>query len=179
MIVCITPLELLDARIVLTSLVGSEGISADTAAIAVNAAGTASASGDFSVTGSVSTSGALNRGFSFTIDAVGLASDSGARVTDALIDRDSVGKLGVRGGTGNGIETFEGFLIGVNAVELEPGHAWQLTGIRFEFISGDESYTIVNRNDPSRRITGNVCLGLGRSVFRLGCLASSLHAIPN
>lgn len=135
-------------------VVGTEGVSAATTAIAVNAAGTASAPRDFSVTGSVSASGALSRSFSFTIDAVGLASESGARVTDALIDRDSVGKLGVRGGTGNGIEAFEGFLIGLNAVALEPGHAWQLTGIRFEFVNGDESFTIVNRNDPSRRMTG-------------------------
>ena len=152
---CASALGPLDARIVLNPIVGTEAVSAATTAIAVNASGSASAPRDFSVTGSVSASGALNRSFSFTIDAVGLASDSGARVTDALIDRDSVGKLGVRGGTGNGIETFEGFLIGINAVGLEPGHAWQLTGIRFEFVSGDESYTIVNRNDPSRRIIGS------------------------
>ncbi len=155
LMLCVAPLEFLEARIVLTSIVGSEGISADTTTIAVNGSGTPSAAGDFEVSGSVSASGALNRNFSFTIDAVGLASDSGARVTDALIDRDSVGKLGVRGGSGNGIETFEGFLIGINAVDLEPGHAWQLTGIRFEFVNGDESYTIINRNDPSRRITGS------------------------
>jgi hypothetical protein len=155
LMLCAAPLEHLDARIVLTSIVGSEGISADTTVIAVNGSGSPSAAGDFAVAGSVSSGGALNRSFSFTIDAVGLASDSGARVTDALIDRDSVGKLGVRGGAGNGIETFEGFLIGINAVDLEPGHAWQLTGIRFEFVNGDESFTIVNRNDPSRRITGS------------------------
>ncbi|MGL5019699.1 MAG: glycosyl hydrolase family 28-related protein, partial [Luteolibacter sp.] len=154
LLLCASVLSPLDARIVLNPIVGTEGVSAATTAIAVNASGIASAPRDFSVTGSVSASGALNRSFSFTIDAVGLASDSGARVTDALIDRDSVGKLGVRGGTGNGIETFEGFLIGLSAVNLEPGHAWQLTGIRFEFVNGDESYTIVNRNDPSRRITG-------------------------
>lgn len=150
---CASALGPLDARIVLNPIVGTKGVSAATTPIAVNASGTASAPRDFSVTGSVSASGALNRSFSFTIDAVGLASPSGARVKDALIDRDSVGKLGVRGGTSNGIETFEGFLIGINAVDLEPGHAWQLTGIRFEFINGDESYTIVNRNDPSRRMT--------------------------
>jgi hypothetical protein len=151
---CFAPLELLDARIVLTSIVGSEGVSAATTGITVNGSGSPSAAGDFTATGSVSASGAFNRNFSFTIDAVGLASSSGARVTDALIDRDSVGKLGVRGGGGNGIEAFEGFLIGIDAIGLEPGLAWQLTGIRFEFIGGDESFTIVNRNDPSRRLTG-------------------------
>ena len=153
-VLCASLLGSLDARIVLTSIVGSEGDEAATTEIAVNATGGPSAAGDFAASGGVSASGALNRSFSFTIDAVGLVSDSGARVTDALIDRDSVGKLGVRGGGGNGIEALEGFLIGINAVELEPGHAWQLTGIRFEFINGDESVTIVNRNDPSRRATG-------------------------
>lgn len=151
---CVAPFGSLDARIVLTSIAGSEGISAATTAIAVNAAGRPSVTGDFTASGSVSASGAFHRSFSFTIDAVGLASSSGGRVTDALIDRDSLGKLGVRGGGGNGIETREGFLIGINAVALEPGHAWQLTGIRFEFINGDESFTIVNRNAPARRVTG-------------------------
>jgi hypothetical protein len=154
LMLCFASLDFLDAKIVLTPILGSEGISAATTSIAINGSGSPSANGDFTPSGSVSASGALNRNVSFTIDAVGLASTSGARLTDALIDRDSVGKLGVRGGGGNGIEAFEGFLIGINAVELEPGHAWQLTGIRFEFVNGDESFTIVNRNDPSRRMTG-------------------------
>ncbi|MCU0749870.1 MAG: glycoside hydrolase family 55 protein [Akkermansiaceae bacterium] len=154
LILCLAPLHVSDANLVLTSIAGNEGVSADTVNIAVNASGSGSASGGFAVTGNVSAAAARNRNFSLTLDAVGLVSASGARVTDALIDRDSVGKLGVRGGGGNGIDAFEGFLIGINATELEPGHAWQITGIRFEFVNGDESFTIVNRNDPSRRITG-------------------------
>jgi hypothetical protein len=153
LVLCATPVGSLDARIVLASIAGTEGKPAATTVIAVDASGTPSANGDFTASGSVSASAAFNRKFSFTIDAVGLTSSSGARMKDALIDRDGSGKLGVRGGT-NGIDRSEGFLIGIHAVALEPGCAWQLTGIGFEFIDGDESFTILNRNNPSRRITG-------------------------
>ena len=153
LILCVAPLDRLHARVTLTSIIGTEGISAATTRIAINASGRPSVSGDFAAGGSVSASGAFNRSFSFTINAVGLTTPSGARVTGALIDRDNSGKLGVRGGS-NGIDRLEGFLIGINGLTLEPGLAWQLTGIRFDFIGGDESFTIVNRNDPSRRMTG-------------------------
>lgn len=153
LVLWVAPFGLLDARITLTAIAGSEGGAVVTTAIALNASGSPSTPGDYAMSGSVSASGASNRGFSFTIHAGGLFSDSGARLADALIDRDGSGKLGVRGGN-NGINSREGFSIGINAVELEPGHAWQLTGIRFEFIGGDESFTIVNRNDPSRSLTG-------------------------
>lgn len=153
LILCIAPFASLSARVTLTPIVGTEGTSAATTRIAINASGGPSVSGDFTAGGSVSASGAFNRSFSITIDAVGLASSSGARVTGALIDHDNSGKLGVRGGS-NGIDRLEGFLIGINGLTLEPGLAWQLTGIRFEFVSGDESFTIVNRNDPTRRMTG-------------------------
>ena len=151
---CTALLGSLDAGIVLTSTIGSEGRSATNTAININASGSPTVTGDFKANGSVAASGAFNRSFSFTIDAVGHCSSSGARLTDALIDRDDSGKLGVRGGAGNGIDRLEGFLIGIDATSLEPGHAWQLTGIRFEFIAGDESFTILNRNNPSRRLTG-------------------------
>ncbi len=170
LMLCIAPLELLDARIVLTPIAGSGGTSADTTVISVNGLGRPSANEDFAVSGSVSASGARNRKFSFTIDAVGLASNSGARMKDAVIDRDSGGKLGVFGGSSNGIEALEGFLIGINAAELEPGHAWQLTGIRFELINGDESFTIINRNDPSRRMTGTSNTMV--DISRLGLLVN-------
>ena len=153
LLLCATPVSSLDARIVLTSIPGREGKSAVSAVFTVDASGKPKANVDFTASGRLSASAAFNRKFAFTIDAVGLTSSSGARMKDALIDRDSSGKLGVRGGT-NGIDHSEGFLIGINAVTLEPGHAWQLTGIRFEFISGDESFTILNRNNPSRRVTG-------------------------
>jgi hypothetical protein len=153
LLLCTAWLGTLDARIVLTSIPGREGVSAATTAIAVDASGSPSTNGDFTASGSVSASEAFNRKFSFTIDAVGVASSSGACIKDARIDRDGSGKLGVVGGT-NGIDRTEGFLIGIDAVALEPGYAWQLTGIRFEFIGGDESFTILNRNAPSRRVAG-------------------------
>lgn len=151
---CVAPLPSLDARIVLTPVAGREGVSAATTMIAVNGAGSPSAAGDFAVSGNVSASGARDRKVSFTLDAIALASSSGARLADSQIDRDSLGKLGVRGGRNFGINPLEGFLVGIDALGLEPGHVWQLTGIRFEFVGGEESFTVVNRNDPSRRLTG-------------------------
>ena len=151
---CTASFSSLHAGIVLTPTIGSEGMSATNTAININTSGRPTVTGDFTASGSIAASGALNRTLSLTLNAVGLSSSSGARLTDALIDRDDSGKLGVRGGAGNGIDRLEGFLIGIDATALEPGHAWQLTGIRFEFIGGDESFTILNRNNPSRRLTG-------------------------
>lgn len=153
-VILIGSLSPLGAQILLTSVPGNEGISVVTTEIDIDGLGNPSVTGDFLASGSISKSVAFNHGFSLTIDAVGLASNSGARVTDALIDRDGSGRLGVRG-VNNGINQFEGFLIGLDAVDLEPGYAWQITGIEFEFINGDESFTIVNRNDTTRIITGS------------------------
>ena len=143
------------ASIVLQSTTGTEGPSSKSTEVRIDADGSVSIKEDF--TASASTTEPFIRGtsFSLTIDAVSVAhNETGAKVTDAKIDRDNSGKLGVRGGS-NGINEREGFLVGLDASKLDPKFGWQLTGIRFAYVGDGESYVIVNRNDPSQRLTGD------------------------
>lgn len=142
---------------------GTEAVSTDTTTISIDGSGNASAPGgtfaDYAATGSVTPTLAFSTSFDITIDAVASVNTTvgvnyGSKTTDGLIDRDSSGRLGVREGAGNGIELGEGYLVGLDASGLDSSLAWQVTGIRFEFVGGGEQWTVVNRSDTSKSLSG-------------------------
>jgi len=147
------------ASIILTSSNGAEGISSKTTTIQIAGAAAVSAQGDYDVMGSNISKDARSSSFNFTIDAISVANvkagpSFGAKQVDGEIDRDNSGKLGIRGGT-NGVNEREGFLIGLDATELDPALGWQLTGIQFAYVGDGESYMIVNRGNTSKQITAD------------------------
>ncbi len=148
-----------NAAIVLTSTTGTEGRSFKTTTIRIDQEGLASTVGDFTASDKIAQPAVHGTKFNFTIDAMSVAKTDdgpgfGSKQTDGTIDRDNSGKLGVRGGT-NGINEREGLLIGLDATELGSEVGWHLTGIQFAYVGDGESYIIVNRNDPQKRLTGN------------------------
>jgi hypothetical protein len=78
----------------------------------------------------------------------------GALLTTGTIDVDNSGLLGLNGALG-GIDVGEGFILGLNAIGFNNALAWKVTGIKFTQVGGDEQWTIVNRNDTSKSLSGN------------------------
>ena len=144
-----------DASIVLKSTAGTENVSMATTMVRIDTRGQASLSADFTGSGSITNATAHGTEFKLTLDAISAADPgSGRKLTDGRIDRDNSGKLGVRGGS-NGINEREGLLIGLDAADLDSRAGWQLTGIRFAYVGDGESYVIVSRGEPTRRLTGD------------------------
>ncbi|MEN1678396.1 MAG: hypothetical protein AAGJ46_02310 [Planctomycetota bacterium] len=150
-------------EILLSSLAtGSEGDTRfmDSTPFSVDTFGTAfttqqgSTSQDFDVMGAPTEAAAFDTNLAFIIQGLSnVDTASGAKLADGGIDRDSAGKLGIRDGANNGIESLEGFLLGLDATELDPSLGLQITDIRVEFLSGDKAGKIVNRNDSSKSLT--------------------------
>ena len=117
-----------------------------------------SPSQDFDVTGSVGNPLAFNTDFDFILLGMssvddGAGVDFGAELADGGIDRAGDGDLGIRGGSGNGLDTLEGFLLGLDMTNLDTALAMQIVGIEIQFVDNGESGTIVNRNDTSKSLT--------------------------
>jgi beta-1,2-mannobiose phosphorylase / 1,2-beta-oligomannan phosphorylase len=143
------------AAIVLTSTTGTEGRSSQTTTVRIDEQGKASTTMDFTISGSTSNPNVHGTKFGFTIDAISEANTtSGSKHTDGIIDRDNSGKLGVRGGS-SGINEREGLLLGLDAAGLNPRVGWQLTGIQVAYVGDGESYLVVNRSDPKKRLSGD------------------------
>ena len=143
----------------LVSTVGSEDVSSQTSMIRISASGAVTVDRDFRAEANGLKAGARDRGFNLILDAVSVAGlDPGAglgrKVRDGLMDRDSTGRLGVRGGS-NGINEREGFLIGLDAGQTEEDGGWQLTGVRFTYVGDGESYRIINLSQPERFLEGD------------------------
>ncbi|MBG87583.1 MAG: hypothetical protein CMO80_11880 [Verrucomicrobiales bacterium] len=169
--------QISNAAIILTSTRGTEDVSATATRIRIDTKGAPSATEDFKTSGSIENSVARNTSVAFTIDAISVADPkSGSKHRDGKIDRDSSGKLGVRGGS-NGINEREGFLLGLDAANLNPRVGWQLTGIRFAYIGDGESYIIVNRNDPTRRLAGDTN-DHDIHIIRMNCIFHGLDEAP-
>ncbi len=142
---------------------GTENVSSDTTVVTIDGAGVPSVPGgafqDYDATGTISLPGAFSSNFSFTIDGISVTNTTpginfGAKTVDGTIDRDSQGHLGIRQGSGNGIEVGEGYQLGIGPNTLTPGFGWQLTGVQFTAVGGTEEWTIVNRSDTSLSLSG-------------------------
>jgi len=141
-------------QITLTSTTGAEDFFLESTQIQIDSAGNASTAGDYLVTGGVSQSGVNVHTLALTLEAANLMTESGARLESGLLDRDSSGRLGITN-INAGINTGEGITIGLDATNLELGYTWQVTGVRVEFVNGDESYTMVNRNVFEKSLTSS------------------------
>ena len=157
--------------ILLTSLPGgSEGDSFynDTSVIKINSSGVVSynnstASDDWGITASnVTYTGAYNSTFAITTGSMSLVNmvdgnDLGDMIAPGGIDRDSTGKLGVRGNT-NGIDVNEGLYFGLDLTNLSSTVSVQIKKIHIAFASGStETGVIVSRVNTSKKIV----FGLG------------------
>lgn len=79
--------------------------------------------------------------------------DYGALLTKAGIDRSTDGQLGVRGGAGGGIDTNEGFKLGLDLSFLPSTVSLQLVKVGVNDVNGDRRGVIVNRKDTTKRRT--------------------------
>ena len=110
---------------------------------------------DFSVVeGTVYEAAAFGADMDFTLQGMSnVDTATGAKLADGGIDRSSSGMLGVRGSDTNGIDSLEGFLLGIDATDLDPSLTFQITEVWVEFVGGVETGKIVNRNDISKSMT--------------------------
>lgn len=113
-----------------------------------------SSNADFALTGSGSDQDAAGDSIHFSLDAMSLVNTNagvnlGAKLADGMIDRDRVGKLGVRG-VNNGINQYEGLAFSIDASALDTSLRLQLTRIDVQYVDSDESLTIVNRRNPAK-----------------------------
>ena len=145
---------------------GSEGnaLFTDSSTLSVSAAGVvtysnSSATDDWGVTATtVTASGALSKTFNVTIGGMATANttpggDYGQKLTDGGIDRASDGLLGIRGGTGGGIDLNEGFTFGLDLLTLGTAAGIQITKIGVKFAgAANERGVIVNRMATSKQI---------------------------
>lgn len=156
-----------DAAVTLTSTAGTEGRSSETTTVIIDARGQISPAEDFTSSGSIENPVIHGTKFRFTMDAISRVDlATGAKEVDGKLDRDNSGKLGVRGGS-NGINEREGLLLGLDATNLDPKVGWQLTGVQFAYVGDAESYVIVNRRDPKKRLTGDTDGMIDVSVLSL------------
>ena len=117
---------------------------------------------DFSVAGSVGQWAAFGTNFSVTLSGMASADSTpgpnlGAKLSDGGIDRASNGDFGIRdnddvGPNTAGIDALEGLLVGLDASNLDPSLAFQITGIEVGGVNAPETGTIVNRNDTSKSV---------------------------
>jgi hypothetical protein len=146
---------------------GTEGNSfySDSSILSVSAAGVvtyfnSTTTDDWSVTAStVTPSGALSKTFSVLMGGMSSVDQTegnnyGKKIQDGGIDRASDGALGIRGGTGNGIDVNEGLNFGLNLTNLSSSAAIQITKIYVTLAgAANESGVVVSRLNPSKRIT--------------------------
>lgn len=108
---------------------------------------------------------AFESDFSITLQGISVVddlNDLGAIITEGGIDRAGDGALGIRGGD-NGLNALEGFLIGLDASDLDPTLALKITRVGVTFVDDFETGTIVNRNELTRRLTFGAT-GTGEAV---------------
>ena len=117
---------------------------------------------DFSVAGSVGQWAAFGTNFSVTLSGMASADSTpgpnlGAKLSDGGIERASNGDFGIQdnddvGPNTAGIDALEGLLVGLDASNLDPSLAFQITGIEVGGVNAPETGTIVNRNDTSKSV---------------------------
>ena len=145
---------------------GTEGttVFTDSSILSINASGVVTYSGtnafdDWGVTASTITEpGAWSKTWSVLMG--GMASvdvaegkNYGKKILDGGIDRAADGALGIRGGTGNGIDVGEGFNFGLDLSNVTATASFQITKIYVLFAGGaNESGAVVSRSSPSTRI---------------------------
>lgn len=149
---------------------GSEGnaLATDETTITISAGGAVSlpglASDDWDAigtTGTVSFAGALDKTFKIFLKAIAVTDETddenlGDITTTGGVDRAGAGDLGIRQGTGNGIEDGEGFIFGFDASNFDASVAIQITEISLGSFSGaNEEATFVNRLDTSKKLVVN------------------------
>ena len=112
----------------------------------------------WNVYGTTNIANSFGKQFQFSWNAIGatntnLGADYGAILTASGIDRDSAGNLGVRGGETGGLDANEGFTFGLDLKSMPRTTSLQLIKVGLDFVGGQESGVIVNRNDTSKKIT--------------------------
>jgi hypothetical protein len=143
----------------------------DEATLSINASGAISyiadgtTNNDWTIesTGVVTLSGAQNQTFKINWKGAGSVdtnsgADFGALLTQAGVDRASNGDLGIRGGTGNGIDPNEGYIFGFDATNFSSDVTIKVTEISFSGMTAStgEEATIVNRLDTSKTLVTQV-----------------------
>ena len=128
----------------------------DVSVINIDADGTVIPEGDSALFDWLSSSvlnldNALNKSFGLRIQAMGstnvnVGSQYGALLTQAGIDRDNSGLIGVRGNT-NGIDSNEGITVGLDLTNLNSQIVFLLKAIKVKYVNDSETGTIVNRNN--------------------------------
>ena len=105
---------------------------------------------DWSIFGKIDIKKALNKKFSFSIDAKRITTQG---LENAGIDRSADGQLGIRGGEGNGIDKNEGFLFGIDLSEFDSAITFKITKIGINLLDNNESCIIVNKKDLAKMMT--------------------------
>jgi hypothetical protein len=104
---------------------------------------------DWNPFGKITVNKALDKTFKFRIDAKTITANG---ISEAGIDRSNNGQLGVRGGSNNGIEKNEGYLLGLDLTEFDTSTSFQLTKIGFTLFDTSESCVIMNRKSQNKML---------------------------
>lgn len=97
---------------------------------------------DWFVYGKLNKKKLFNKSFNFKINANRITPQG---IISAGIDRAGNGQLGIRGGSGNGIDVNEGYILGLDLSKFDKSTTFKLTKIGITYLQGSESCEIINQ----------------------------------
>ena len=155
------PVQLVSGSVTLTPInSGTEGVVQFTSTLLIDGSGNViDASGkEFLVAGSFAEPASFNSYVNLTVNGAALVETTagtsyGAIAKRGEIDKDSLGRIGIRDSVSNGIGALEGVNFGIDAKHLDPALRIRITSLIVMFVEKDETGEIVNRNDTSQSIT--------------------------